>query len=53
MFSDTPLVESGPLFTLSSDSVWWYTAKAKCEALGQHLAVLDSAEKQAALIAQK
>ena len=46
------LVESGPIFTLSSVSIKWPDAKSNCEALGQHLAVLDSAEKQKALEVQ-
>ena len=42
----------GPIFKLSSDHATWPEAKSKCEAQGQRLAVIDSAEKQAALKAQ-
>lgn len=50
--SDVLLVESGVIFTLSSDTANWATAKSNCEALGQTLAVLNSAAKQSALESQ-
>ena len=49
------LVKSGPIWTLSdpgSEAVW-ATAMSNCEALGQHLAVLDVRQKKFDLIDQK
>ena len=36
-------------FTLYEERVAWDTAKSRCEAAGQRLAVLDTADKLAAL----
>ena len=43
--SDTESVVSAVTFTLSDEEVDWDTAKSRCEALGQRLAVLDTEEK--------
>ena len=43
------LVISAVNFTLHNDTVDWPTAKSRCEALGQRLAVLDTEQKQTEL----
>ena len=53
-FLSGPLtVDSTFIFTLhDDDDADWFTAKSRCEALGQRLAVLDTEEKLIALQAQ-
>ena len=47
--SGAEMVGSAFIFTLHYEEVDWYTAKSRCEALGQRLAVLDTEEKLIAL----
>ena len=50
----TDLVDPSVIFTLHDDNdADWFTAKFRCEALGERLAVLDTAEKRHALDVQR
>ena len=42
-------VVSAVNFTLHDEKVHWHTAKSRCEALGQRLAVLDTEDKRTTL----
>ena len=52
LLSDILLVESSSIFAHLFGTATWADAKSNCKALGQHLAVLDSAEKTTAFLAQ-